>query len=77
MGCRQVAELVLNEMQIFNQKVTAAWAVAQKRLNLRPGIGVELASLRGFPAFALGRLPDAFFFVQSHGVHSLIIHSSK
>ena len=66
MGGRQMAEFILNQVEIFDQQIAATRAVTQQITDLGPSGINQLASL-GCPAtFAGGLFPYAFLFVQSH-----------
>ncbi len=42
-----MAVFVLDQMKVLDQKVAAARAVGQQRLDIRDRLGIELAALRG------------------------------
>ena len=62
----QVAVGVLTEVQMLNQKIAAARAVAHKRADLGPCGIVKLAPLRRSATFASAGFPDTFAIVEGH-----------
>ena len=52
---RQVAVRILDQMQVLNQQVAVAWAVAEQRPDLRERAIIDLAPLRAVTA-----APSAF-----------------
>ena len=68
---RQMAELVLNPVQIFDQKVTPARPLAQERLNLCPSTIFKRTPFGRAPALACAGFPDAFAIIQCHCDHPL------
>jgi hypothetical protein len=47
MRCREMPELVLDEMQMLDQEIAPARPVAEQRLNFVKRLGIDLAALGG------------------------------
>ena len=55
MRARYVAVFVLDQMQMLDQKVAAARAIGQERLDIRHRLRIDLAAFRGFAVAGAGR----------------------
>ena len=71
MGCGDVAVMILDEMQMFDQEIAAARPVGEQRLNVAKRGRVDLAALRRAPGLAPagGTVSDK---AQSRAPHGLI-----
>ncbi len=66
MGRGQMAEPVLNEVQMLDQQIPAARRISQQLAHLGPGLLVQLAALGRAAPLALARFPDALALIQCH-----------